>query len=224
MKFVAYYRVSTNKQEQSGLGLEAQRAHVQAFAQRLEGIIIAEYTDVESGKSNRRAELAKAMQQAKTTGATLLIAKLDRLSRDVNFISGLMKSDVAFLACDNPQANKLTIHLLAAMAEHEREQISDRTRRALAALKARGVELGTPANFSAEGRAKGRETRKQQALDNEANRRAAAYAQELATSGHNLTAIASKLTAHGYTTSTGKPFSQPVQVKRLLDRAQAVKV
>lgn len=221
MKFVAYYRVSTNKQEQSGLGLEAQRAHVQAFAQRLEGTILSEYTDIESGKSNKRQELAKAMHQAKTTGATLLIAKLDRLSRDVNFISGLMKSDVQFLACDNPSANKLTIHIYAAMAEHEREQIADRTRRALAALKARGVELGTPANFSAEGRAKGRETRKQQALDNDANRRATAYAQQLRDSGKSYTEVAAKLTAEGFTTSTGKPFSQPVQVQRLLNRAKA---
>jgi DNA invertase Pin-like site-specific DNA recombinase len=221
MKFVAYYRVSTTKQEQSGLGLEAQRVHVQAFAQRLEGTIISEYTDIESGKSNRRVELAKAMHQARTTGATLLIAKLDRLSRDVNFISGLMKSDVAFLACDNPTANKLTIHIYAAMAEHEREQIGDRTRRALAALKARGVELGTPANFSAEGRAKGRETRKQQAIDNDANRRATAYAQQLVMTGSNYTEVAAKLTAEGFTTSTGKPFSQPVQVQRLLNRVKA---
>jgi DNA invertase Pin-like site-specific DNA recombinase len=220
MKFVAYYRVSTNKQEQSGLGLEAQRAHVQAFAQRLEGTILSEYTDIESGKSNKRQELAKAMQQAKTTGATLLIAKLDRLSRDVNFISGLMKSDVQFIACDNPNATKLTIHIFAAMAEHEREQISDRTRRALAALKARGVELGTPANFSAEGRAKGRETRKQQALDNDANRRATAYAQQLRDNGKSYTEVAAKLTAEGFTTSTGKPFSQPVQVQRLLNRVK----
>lgn len=221
MKFVAYYRVSTNKQEQSGLGLEAQRAHVQAFAQRLEGTILSEYTDIESGKNNKRQELAKAMHQAKTMGATLLIAKLDRLSRDVNFISGLMKSDVQFVACDNPNATKLTIHIFAAMAEHEREQISDRTRRALAALKARGVELGTPANFSAEGRAKGRETRKQQALDNDANRRATAYAQQLISTGSNYTEVAAKLTAEGFTTSTGKSFSQPVQVQRLLNRAKA---
>lgn len=221
MKFIAYYRVSTSKQEQSGLGLEAQRAHVEAFAARLDGELIGEYTDIESGKSNKRAELAKAMQRAKMTGATLLIAKLDRLSRDVNFISGLMKGDVAFLACDNPTANKLTIHIYAAMAEHEREQIGDRTRRALQALKARGVELGTPANFSDEGRAKGRESRKLQAAENEANRRATAYAQELATTGHSLTAIAAKLTDQGFLTSTGKTFAQPVQVKRLLDRAKA---
>jgi DNA invertase Pin-like site-specific DNA recombinase len=221
MKFIAYYRVSTSKQEQSGLGLEAQRAHVEAFASRLGGEILGEYTDVESGKSNKRAELAKAMQRAKLTGATLLIAKLDRLSRDVNFISGLMKSDVAFLACDNPTANKLTIHIYAAMAEHEREQIGDRTRRALQALKARGVELGTPSNFSEEGRAKGRASRKLQAVENEANRRATAYAQELANGGHGLTEIAAKLTAQGFTTSTGKPFAQPVQVKRLLERAKS---
>lgn len=220
MKFIAYYRVSTSKQEQSGLGLEAQRAHVESFAARLGGELVGEYTDIESGKSNKRVELARAMQQAKTTGATLLIAKLDRLSRDVNFISGLMKSDVAFLACDNPTANKLTIHIYAAMAEHEREQIGDRTRRALQALKSRGVELGTPGNFTDEGRAKGRETRKLQAVENEANRRATAYAQELKANGNSLTEIAAKLTAQGFTTSTGKSFSQPVQVKRLLERVK----
>jgi DNA invertase Pin-like site-specific DNA recombinase len=224
MKFIAYYRVSTSKQEQSGLGLESQRSHVEAFARRLEGEIIGDYTDIESGKSNKRQELAKAMQQAKATGATLLIAKLDRLSRDVNFISGLMKEDVAFLACDNPTANKLTVHLFAAIAEHEREMISDRTRKALQALKARGVELGTPGNFSDEGRAKGRATRMQQARENEHNRRATAFAQELHNSNHSLTEIASKLTAMGFTTATGKPFAQPVQVKRLLERAKATQL
>jgi DNA invertase Pin-like site-specific DNA recombinase len=139
---IAYYRVSTKKQERSGLGLEAQQAAVAHFAVQHGVPVLAYYTEVETGKRSDRPALAKAISHAKRCGATLCIAKLDRLARNVHFVSGLMESGVDFVACDNPTANRLTIHILAAIAEHEAEQISQRTKAALAAAKRRGVKLG----------------------------------------------------------------------------------
>ena len=140
--FIAYYRVSTDRQGKSGLGLEAQQQTVNDYLQRIKGNLLESYTEIESGKRTQRPELAKALKSCKKQKATLIIAKLDRLARNVHFISGLMESGVDFIATDNPHANKLMIHLLAAFAEHEREQISQRTKDALAAAKRRGVILG----------------------------------------------------------------------------------
>lgn len=143
-KFVGYYRVSTKRQGASGLGLDAQK---QAVAQHLNGgrwRMVGEFTEVESGKRNDRPQLAAALRACQLYGATLVIAKMDRLARNVHFISGLMESGVEFVAVDFPQANRLTIHILAAVAEHEREMISARTKAALAAAKRRGVRLGNP--------------------------------------------------------------------------------
>jgi len=142
--FVAYYRVSTERQGRSGLGLEAQVSTVEAHARRSGGEIIAVFREIESGKRADRPELSKALALCKKKKATLVIAKLDRLSRNVAFIAGLMESRAEFIACDMPQANKLTLHIMAAMAEHEREAISKRTKEALAAAKARGTKLGNP--------------------------------------------------------------------------------
>ncbi|MBT3767217.1 MAG: recombinase family protein [Rhodospirillaceae bacterium] len=139
---IAYYRVSTDRQGKSGLGLEAQKETVNRYLESVRWNLVGEYVEVESGKKKNRPELEVALQVCKKEKATLLIAKLDRLARNVYFISGLMESGVDFVAADNPHANKLMIHLLAAFAEHEREQISQRTKDALAAAKARGVELG----------------------------------------------------------------------------------
>ncbi len=144
-KFVSYLRVSTDKQGQSGLGLEAQREACRQHMASIAGAtLVQEFIEIESGKHNDRVELANAMRMAKAYGATLLIAKLDRLSRDAHFLIGLERSGVNFIACDNPQANRLTIGILALVAEQEREAISQRTRAALAMVKARGVKLGNP--------------------------------------------------------------------------------
>lgn len=143
MKFVSYLRVSTTKQGDSGLGMEAQRDAVASFAASRGAEIVAEFVEVESGSRRDRPELARAIKQAKSEGAVLLIAKLDRLARSVALISGLMESGVDFVAADNPHATRLMIHLLAAFAEHERSEISVRTKAALAAAKARGVVLGS---------------------------------------------------------------------------------
>src|SRR3954467_11127877 len=140
--FVAYYRVSTDRQGQSGLGLDAQRAAVAGSGGARE--LVAEFTEVESGKRADRPQLAAARDLCRRQRAMLVIAKLDRLARNVAFIANLMESGVEFTAVDMPSANNLTLHILAAVAEHEREMISARTKAALAAAKARGVRLGRP--------------------------------------------------------------------------------
>ena len=142
-RWVSYLRVSTEKQGASGLGLEAQREAVTAFASSRCGEIIADYVEVESGKRDDRPALARAIAHAKRVGATLLIAKLDRLARSVALISSLMDTGVDFVAADMPDANRFVLHIMSAVAEYEREQISARTKAALAAAKARGVKLGT---------------------------------------------------------------------------------
>jgi DNA invertase Pin-like site-specific DNA recombinase len=144
-RFVAYYRVSTQQQGRSGLGLDAQRRSVASYLNG--GHLLGEFTEVETGKGSnaldKRPELRAALEQCKRRKATLLVAKLDRLARNVHFLSGLMESGVKFIAVDMPDVNRLTVHVLAAVAEHEREMISTRTRDALAAAKARGIRLGT---------------------------------------------------------------------------------
>jgi DNA invertase Pin-like site-specific DNA recombinase len=140
--FVAYYRVSTPRQGRSGLGLEAQQEAVRNYLNGGDWRIVAEFTEVESGKRKDRPKLADALAACRVHGAKLIIAKLDRLARNVAFVSALMDAGVEFEAVDFPQANRLTIHILAAVAEHEAKVISERTKAALAAAKRRGVKLG----------------------------------------------------------------------------------
>src|ERR1039458_1679943 len=141
-RFVAYYRVSTAKQGVSGRGLEAQQEAVRSYLNGGHWKRGAEFTEIESGKRNDRPALAEALSVCRLHRATLIIAKLDRLARNVHFISSLMEAGVEFTAVDFPQANRLTVHILAAVAEHEAAMISARTKAALGAAKARGVVLG----------------------------------------------------------------------------------
>src|SRR5436189_2530891 len=138
-KFIAYFRVSTDKQGRSGLGLEAQREAVLAYLNGGRWSLVEEFVEVESGKRNDRPQLTAALAACKKHRAKLVIAKLDRLSRNLAFIATLMDSGVEFVAVDNPHANKLTVHILAAVAQHEREMIAQRTKDA---LQARGQRLG----------------------------------------------------------------------------------
>lgn len=145
-KFIAYFRVSTQKQGASGLGLDAQKEAVSRFLNGGEWELVAEFQEVETGKGadalDKRPKLKAALAACRKEGATLIIAKLDRLARNVHFVSGLMESKVKFVACDMPEANELTIHIMAAFAEHEAKRISQRTKDALAIAKSRGVVLG----------------------------------------------------------------------------------
>ena len=156
MKIIAYYRVSTRRQGESGLGLDGQKSAVETFAKQHAASIIGSYVEVESGKKSDRPVLAQALGHARLAKATLVVAKLDRLARNVAFLSALMESGVDFKACDNEHANRLTIHILAAVAEAEAKAISERTKTALAAAKRRGVKLGS----ARPGHWKGREDRR----------------------------------------------------------------
>jgi len=144
MRIVTYYRVSTLKQGQSGLGFDAQRAAVQTYAEQVGAKVLASYTEVESGKLDQRPQLALALHHAKVTGATLVIAKLDRLSRSAEFLLRLKNSGAKFIAADIRDANDLTVGILALVAEQEAKAISRRTKDALAAAKVRGARLGNP--------------------------------------------------------------------------------
>jgi DNA invertase Pin-like site-specific DNA recombinase len=211
--FVAYLRVSTARQGASGLGLEAQRAAVENFARQHGGAIVAAFVEVETGKRSDRPELAKALDAARKGKATLLIAKLDRLARNVAFIANLMDAGVEFLACDQPFASRLTLHILAAVAEDEARRISERTKAALQAAKARGRKLGSP--VAAKTVAKARAARSAYAA--KANATTLAVIREIQGSGvATLAGVARALRARGVKTPAGRSEWQPVQVSRLL--------
>lgn len=147
--YVAYIRVSTAKQGQSGLGIDAQRNVVRQYLSRQAGaVLIQEYVEIESGKDNDRPKLLEAISRARLTGAKLIIAKLDRLSRNAHFLTGLANKKVAFVACDIPDANEFTITIMAALAQQERQLISERTKAALAAASSKGTKLGNPRGAS----------------------------------------------------------------------------
>jgi len=144
MKITSYLRVSTARQGQSGLGLEAQRAAILTYATSRNGVINQEFVEIESGKNNTRPKLLAALHHAKVTGSVLVIAKMDRLSRNAAFLLTLRESGVKFVAADMPDANELTVGIMALVAQQEREAISQRTKDALKAYKARGMKLGNP--------------------------------------------------------------------------------
>lgn len=221
MKIVAYHRVSTARQGRSGLGLEAQRKAIEEFAHAQEAEVIASYTEVESGKRNDRPELAKALHRAEVTGAKLVIAKLDRLSRNAAFLYQLKDAGVDFIAADMPEVNTLTLGVMIAVAQHEREVISERTKKALAAAKARNVRLGNPNGAAALRRAGKGNTDAVKAIKSGADEYAQRLAQvldDIKANGHtSLSAIASELNRQHIRTRRGGKW-WPATVKNLLER------
>lgn len=225
-KFVSYLRVSTAKQGKSGLGLDAQREAINNYLNGGSWEVLKEFVEIESGKNNNRPKLKEALEFCQMTGATLIIAKLDRLARNVAFISNLMESGVEFVACDLPQANKFTIHILAAVAEHEREMISKRTKDALKAAKAKGVKLGSPQNLNHEARQKGSKeavsARKTKA--NQFAQKLYPMVSNLREKGLSLNAIAREFNKNGILTARGKRGNwTPTAVKNLLERVKQPK-
>ncbi|WP_421825724.1 recombinase family protein [Larkinella sp.] len=218
-KYVAYYRVSTKVQGDSGLGLDGQRAAVRGFVR--DAPIITEFTEVESGKKNQREQLLLAIAAAKKNDAVLIIAKLDRLSRNAAFIFTLRDSGVNFLCVDMPDANTLTIGIFATLAQHERELISSRTKSALAVKQHQGAILGKPENLTSEAQAKGVASIKRKAADNQNNRRASAMVAHLRSQGKTFAEIAEQLNRDGFVTSTGKEF-HAMQAQRLHKRATSI--
>ena len=214
MKYIAYYRVSTQKQGQSGLGLDAQRAAVANYTKGCTDCVLGTYTDIETGKNNYRPELLKAIEHAKKTGAELLIAKLDRLSRNAAFILTLKETGVNFTCCDMPQANAMTIGIMAIIAQQEREMISKRTKEALAAKREKLGEW-RKGKITAETHAKGQKAIKEKAANNENTMRAKNYAVALRTQGLTLQEIAERLNNEGHKTPTGKAYHR-TSVNRLL--------
>ncbi len=237
-KFVAYYRVSTEKQGRSGLGLEAQQEAVRSYLNGGAWTLVAEVVEVESGKKNDRPRLAEALRLCRLHGAVLIIAKLDRLARNVAFISNLMESGVEFTAVDFPQANRLTVHILAAVAEHEREMISKRTKDALASKRAFYARLTE--QEKAELRLRGKATQlggnrgkihlayqkgaeaSRIVRSGKADRRAADVApivQELQAGGASLRKVATTLNDRHIPTSRGSRWTA-TQVARVMSRVE----
>ena len=212
--YVAYYRVSTKKQGESGLGLAAQRTAVARF---VGGPVVAEYTETESGKKNQRHQLRLAIDAARREGATLIIAKLDRLSRNASFIFTLRDSGVQFQCVDMPDANTLTIGIFASLAQHERELISSRTKAALDVKRANGARLGKPENLTPAARLKGSAANHHRAATNQNNRRATSLIHLMRGAGSSYADIARELNRAGFQTARGNPF-QATQVMRLAGR------
>lgn len=216
--YVAYLRQSTKKQEISGLGIEAQREIIQKYLGQEKPI--AEFVETESGKRTDRPKLAEALALCRKTKSTLIVAKLDRLSRNVAFTSKLLESDVEIKFCDFPEANRLVLHIIASIAEYEAGLISQRTKQSLKAKKARGIQLGKPENLVNNlGKAisKSNFTNRQKALDNDNNRRAIAMLKVLSTQDLSLSEMARRLNEERFVTSQGKPFTA-WQVSILLKR------
>lgn len=220
-RVVAYFRVSTEEQGRSGLGLEAQRQAVLNLCTSRGWEIIAEHTEIESGKRDNRPALTEALRHAKVTGAVLVVAKLDRLSRSVAFLSALQDSGARFLAADMPEANELTVHIMAAVAQAERKAIAKRTKEALAAAKARGTKLGNPNGANALRRAAKGNRDAVSVIKNGAD----SFAQEIVPiiddikgAGYvSLPAIANELNRRHIQTRRGGIW-HPTSVKNLLDR------
>lgn len=236
-RFVAYYRVSTAKQGASGLGLDAQRRAVRDFLNGGSWELVGEFEEVESGKRADRPALAKAMELCELTGARLLIAKLDRLSRNLHFLTGLKERGVDFVACDMPTANRVTVHIMASLAQEEREVISARTKAALSEVKAKLADLKPGETYVARrsqrkitrlGNPKGLSVSRRDLGTKAQMEKADAFAakvlptiRELRLSeGLSLAGVAARLNAMRVQTSRRGPWT-PMAVKRVLDRQLA---
>jgi len=221
MNFVAYFRVSTQKQGAKGLGMEAQKITVNQYITANNGNLIAEFVEVESGKKTNRNELNKALAFAKENDATLIVSKLDRLARNVEFVFMLKNSGVNFVACDLPDFNTLTIGIFATMAQHERELISKRTKEGLSVKKTRlaveGKKLGTPENLTTAATEKGLQVRKENAASAKENIQAMEMIKMYKEKGMTLQGIADKLNSLGYKTRKGKAFTTS-QIQMFLKR------
>ncbi|QIH39122.1 recombinase family protein [Flavobacterium sp. Sr18] len=209
-KFVAYYRVSRKEQGISGLGLSAQKSSVEKYVTSQDGTIVKSFTEIETGTNKReRIEIHKAIQLAKNEGAILIIAKLDRLARNVSFVSSLMDAGIEFLAVDMPSANNFTIHIFSALAEQEAKLISSRTKLALAELKKKGVKLGNPQNLTSEARAKGVDKIKENAINNDRNRQAQSIILNCKEKEMSYRQIADYLNQLNFKTRYGNKFYAP---------------
>ena len=216
--YVAYLRQSTTKQEKSGLGIEAQRNIIHSFGK--EGLIIAEFVETESGKKSDRPKLQEALALCRKTNSILIVAKLDRLSRNVAFTSKLLESDVEITFCDFPQANRLILHIISSIAEYEANLISQRTRLSLKAKKERGVQLGKSENLMkkhSEAIEHSNQTNRTKAQNNVNNMRAVALLRSMVKEELTLSQMTIRLNEQGFVTSKGCKF-QIVQVQRLIQR------
>ncbi|NCU32285.1 MAG: recombinase family protein [Candidatus Moranbacteria bacterium] len=219
MDYIAYYRVSTDRQGKSGLGLGAQQKAVKNFINESDQIIES-FTDIESGKNDNRIELAKALDLCNKHGYTLLIARLDRLSRNLSFIATLMDSNIKFKCCDMPEANEFTIHIFGALAQQQRKYISDKTKQGLAIAKERGVKLGKIENLTAEGRSKGQQANKINAKNRAANMVATEIIKLRTDLNESFSEIARILNNLRIKTVKGAKF-YPITVSRLYHRMQS---
>ena len=213
-QYVAYLRVSTQKQGYSGLGLDAQRRIIQKYL--CGKTPVAEYIEIESGRKKDRPKLKEALTLCRKDGATLIVAKLDRLARNVSFLSNLLENDVEIVFCDFPQANKMMLHILSAISQYEAELIAARTRSALQAKKARGFRLGNPEHLmERHGQAIQNSIRtcKRKANNNPNNTRDVAMLRTLIRENHTLKEIADILNREGFVTSQGCSFSKSTVYK-----------
>jgi DNA invertase Pin-like site-specific DNA recombinase len=221
-KQVLYFRVSTQRQGKSGLGLDAQREQCHQFLNGGQWEVIGEFVEVESGRRNDRPQLEKALKLARVHNARLVVAKIDRLSRNLSFIASMMESGVQFVAADMPEANQLTIHIMAAMAQHEQKQISNRVKESLHQAKLRGVRLGSPKSYLTDedrkvGSKIGAEVRTKNALAKAMD--LMEIVEDINLSGiTTLKGLARELTKRGVPTPRGKDTWYPQTVKRLYER------
>lgn len=216
-QYIAYCRVSTAKQGQSGLGLEAQRSAIKSFVHAEKGEVIAEYVEVESGRSKTRKALLQALAHTRATKSKLIIAKLDRLARNLSFTAALMESGVEFVCCDLPYANKFTIHVMSALAEQEAELISVRTKAALAEAKKRGVKLGNPKLAQVRGNPKAASKAWQEKVAGRSLAYLGTVLEAKSKGIKTLQGIADHLNQKGVLTPDGHRW-HPTSIKRLLSR------